>query len=109
MMNTENTAISKSAISFGWSLALCSILNAVLVIAKEKSKAVADWMQRITGHHWITHVAIIMILFVFFGWFFGRTNTRQESNVGARRVTNIVLSGVIAGVVIILVFYLIAD
>jgi hypothetical protein len=108
-MNTENTGISRNTISFGLSLAVCSVLNAILVIAKEKSKAVSDWMQGMTGHHWITHVLMILVLFVFFGWLFARMNTAQEAGKSVRCVTNTVLAGVIASVVIILGFYLIAD
>ena len=105
----ENTAVSKHTISFGLSLALCAVLNALLVIAKERSKAVADWMQKITGHHWITHVAIILILFAIFGWCFARTNGGQGPNMPVHRLTHIVFAGVVAGVLIILGFYVIAD
>ncbi len=105
----ENTAVSKHTISFGLSLALCAVLNAMLVIAKERSKGVADWMQKITGHHWITHVALILILFAIFGWCFARTNGGQGPKMPVNRLTTIVFSGVVAGVLIVLGFYVIAD
>lgn len=91
------------------SLAVCAVLNALFVIAKERSKAVADWMQRLTGHHWITHAGIILILYFILGWCFGGTKGVQGSKMPVNRLTNIVLSGVIAGVLIILAFYLIGD
>ena len=105
----ENTVVSKHTTSFGLSLALCAVLNALLVIAKERSKGVADWMQKITGHHWITHVAIVLILFAIFGWCFGRTNSGQGLKMPANRLTRIVFAGVVAGVLIVLGFYAIAD
>jgi putative flippase GtrA len=105
----ENTALSKQTISFGFSLAVCAVLNAFFVIAKEKNKAVADWMQRLTGHHWITHAGIILILYFILGLCFGGTKGGQASKLPANRLTNVVLSGVIAGVLIILGFYLISD
>ena len=105
----ENNAVSKYTNSFGLSLALCAVLNALLVIAKESSKGVADWMQKITGHHWITHVAIVLVLFGVFGWCFGRTNGGQGPKMEVRRLTGIVFSGVVAGVLIVLGFYVIAD
>jgi hypothetical protein len=105
----ENTAVSKHTISFGLSLALCAVLNALLVIAKERSKGVVDWMQKITGHHWITHVAIILILFALFGWCFAGTNGGQGPKMSVNRLTGIVFSGVVAGVLIVLGFYVIAD
>jgi hypothetical protein len=105
----ENTAVSKHTISFGLSLALCALLNAFVVIAKERIKGVANWMQRITGHHWITHVAIILILFAIFGGCFVRTNGGQGPRMPVNRLTNILLAGVVAGVLIVLGFYVFAD
>ncbi|MGO8700297.1 MAG: hypothetical protein ACLQVY_21615 [Limisphaerales bacterium] len=105
----ENAAISKHTKSFGLSLALCAVLNALLVIAKERSKAVAAWMQRITGHHWITHVAMVLILFAMFGWCIGRTNGGQGPKAPVHRLTAVVFSGVAASILIILSFYVIAE
>jgi hypothetical protein len=105
----ENTAVSKHTISFGLSLASCAVLNALLVIAKERSKGLADWMQKTTGHQWITHVAIILSLFAILGWCLARTNGGQGPKMPVHRLTGIVLSGVIAGVLIVLGFYATAD
>jgi len=105
----ENNAVSKNTTSFGLSLALCAVLNALLVIAKERSKGVAAWMQKITGHHWITHVAIVLVLFALCGWCLGRMNSGRGPQMAAHRLTRIVSSGVAAGVLIVLAFYLIAD
>ena len=105
----ENTSLSKHTISFGLSLALCAILNALLVIAKEKCQAVSDWMQKITGHHWITHVAIMLFLFFILGWGFAKTNDGQGPRIPVNRLTGIVVSGVVAGVLMVLAFYMLAD
>ena len=105
----ENTTVSKNTTSFGLSLALCAVLNALLVMAKERNKSVADWMQKITGHHWISHVLIILILFVIFGWCFARANSGQGPKIPVRRLTSIVFWGVVAGVVLVLGFYAIGD
>jgi hypothetical protein len=105
----ENNIVSKQTISFGLSLAVCAVLNALVVIAKESSKGVADWMQKITGHHWTTHVAIILVLFGLFGGCFTRMNGGAGPGMSADQLTRVVLWGVVAGVVIILGFYVIAD
>jgi hypothetical protein len=105
----ENSPASKHTVSFGVSLALCTLLNAGLVIAKEKSKSVADWMQKVTGHHWVTHVLIVLVLFTACGWCFSRTNGRQGPRMSLACLTNTIFSGVIAGVFIVLGLYLIAD
>jgi hypothetical protein len=105
----ENNPASKHTSSFGLSLAVCAVVNAVLVVAKESSKSVADWMQKITGHHWLTHVAIILVLFAVIGWFLARTNGSRGPAISFNRLTTVVFSGVLAGVIIVLGFYLVAD
>ncbi len=105
----ENNTVSKLTIPFGLSVAVCAVLNALLVIAKEKSAAVTAWMQKLTGHHWITHVAIVLVLFALLGWCFSRANGGQGPKIPVPRLTRIVLSGVVAGVLIILGFYVVAD
>jgi hypothetical protein len=105
----ENQSVSKYTVSFGFSLALCSVLNALLVVAKEKCHAVAAAMQRVTGHHWITHGAAVMLLFLVCGWLFARPNGGQGLQPTASRLLGIIVAGVLAGGGIIMGFYLIAD
>lgn len=105
----ETNTLSKYTVSFGISLALCSVLNALLVVAKEKSPAVAAAMQKLTGHHWVTHGAIVILLFVLGGWLFTLPNDGQGPRLTANRLIGIVAAGVIAGGLIIIGFYLIAD
>ena len=64
----ENNTVSKHTISFGLALAISSVINALLVIAKEKSTALQGEMRRLTGSHWMTHVAVVLILFVTVGF-----------------------------------------
>lgn len=104
----QDSALSKYTISFGWSLAICAVLNAVLVVAKEKSKSMTEWMQKMTGHHWITHVAIVLIAFFALGFGIAQVNRAREKEASAERLAKIVLAGVVVGVLIIVGFYLIA-
>jgi hypothetical protein len=108
-MNMENNTVSKYTISFGLSLALSSVVNALLVIAKEKSTAVQAEMQRITGSHWITHVAIVLIFFVSFGWLFASTKSGQGIEIPINRLIKTIIVGVFTAGLIIVGFYLIAD
>jgi hypothetical protein len=104
----ENNAVSKNTTSFGLSLALCAVANALLVIAKETSRSVANRMQKATGHHWVTHVAIVLVLFGLFGWSFARLDGGQGPKIPVNRLTGIVFSGAVAGVLIVLAFYVLA-
>jgi hypothetical protein len=104
-----NRNLGKYTVSFGLSLALCSVLNALLVVAKEKSPAVAAAMQRLTGHHWITHSAGVVLLFVLFGCLFSLLNGGRGPQLGPNRLLGFVAGGVLTGVFLILGFYLVVD
>ena len=105
----EPASASKYTISFGLSLAICSVINALMVVAKEKSPAVMAGMQKITGHHWITHSAIILILFVLFGLLFARAGSAQGLRMSVNRLIGTIMAGVVTAGVIIMGFYLIGD
>ena len=105
----ENTGISKYTISFGLSLALASVVNGLLVVAKEKSHAVQAGMQKLTGSHWVTHVVIVLAVFALSGWLFGLANGGQGVKMTANHLIRTIVAGVAAGGLIILGFYLIGD
>ena len=105
----QDSALSKYTVPFGWSLAICAMLNAVLVVAKEKSKGLTDWMQKMTGHHWITHVVIVLIAFFAFGFAFAQANRQVKAKTSGDNLAKILVAGVVTGVLIIVGFYLIAD
>lgn len=105
----ENTGVSKYTTSFGLSLALASVADALLVVAKEKIPAVFAGMQKLTGHHWISHSAIILGVFAVFGWLFAQANGGQGMNMTATRLIRALVSGVATGALVILGFYLLGD
>jgi hypothetical protein len=90
----QNNTLSKRTASFGLSLAVCSLLNALLVIAKEKSPAVQAAMQKLTGHHWVTHVIIVLFLFLVLGFFFAGV-TMSVNRLIATIVGGVFVSGLI--------------
>ena len=105
----EHSGVSKYTRSFGLSLALASVVNAVLVVAKEKSPAIQAGMQKLTGHHWVTHAVIILALYVGCGWLFSRPNGGQGVRFTAQSLIVTVVTGVVAGGLIIAGFYLFGD
>jgi hypothetical protein len=105
----ENTNLSRYTVSFGISLALASVADGVLVVAKEKSSPVMSGMQRLTGHHWITHSAVILLLFVICGLVLAQLDGGKGIKITGGRLICAVLSGVAAGGLIIFGFYLIGD
>ena len=105
----ENPGLSKHTVSFGLSLALASVANGLLVIAKESSPAVQAGMQKITGHHWITHSIVIIALFLGGGWLFAQMNGGQGIKFTATRLIKTVVRGVVLGGLLIVGFYLLGD
>ena len=104
----ENNPVSKYTVSFGLALALSSVINALLVIAKEKSPTIRAGMQRITGSHWLTHVDIVLILFVSFGWLLASAKSGRGVTLPVNRLIKTMVAGVVTAGLIIVGFYLIA-
>jgi hypothetical protein len=105
----EKSTLSKYTVSFGLSLGIASIANALLVIAKESSPSrVMPWMKRMTGHHWSTHCLIVLVIFVLLGLFLSRLNGGKGPALSANGVILAVSGGVIVGCLTIVGFYIIA-
>jgi ABC-type proline/glycine betaine transport system permease subunit len=96
--------VSKFTISFGLALVLAAVTNAILVIMKESSPAVQAWMQRLTGHHWITHSALVLAVF----FFFGLTLARESRRTLTSRLIVAVGVGIAVASLAIMAFYLVA-
>jgi len=105
----DPTSLSKASISFGLSLAITSVLNAIIVAVKEKSPTVMDGMKKITGHHWTTHVLLVLALFVGFALVFGALNGGKGKAITAGKLIGTIVSGVVVAGLIIVGFYLFAD
>jgi len=59
-MDETNTAKEKGV---GISYAITCIFSALLVVLKERNDAIHDEMVVITGHHWVTHGVLNLIIF----------------------------------------------
>jgi uncharacterized membrane protein len=105
----ETNRLSKNTYSFGISLAVCSILNALVVIVKETSKTAAGWMQKMTGHHWTTHVLFVVAIFLALGFALRPKNAGAGPQAANARLLRTVAGGTVAGLAIILGFYMFID
>src|SRR5271157_5683077 len=78
----ENSPMDKYVAGFGMSLAVTSVLNAIILIIKEKNDAVMSAMKAALGHHWTTHGAIVIIVFFVLGFIFSamRLETKFDSH-----------------------------
>lgn len=105
----ENASVSKYTVSFGLSLALTSVINALLVVAKERIPAVMTGLQKLTGHHWVSHSAIIVVLFAAFGWIFAQANGGRGIQITGNSLIRALVSGVVIGGLIIVGFYFVGE
>ncbi|MGH8354055.1 MAG: hypothetical protein ACRERY_11110 [Pseudomonas sp.] len=90
--------------SFGWSLAVVSVLSALLVILKEKNEAVMALMKGATTHHWITQGLAVLVLFVVLGLVLARISADDAAKasdfnslalaiVGSTIISGLILAG----------------
>ena len=102
----NNTPLSRSSIAFGIALAIACVVNALIVVVKEKSPAVMNGMKSVLGHHWTTHSAIVLALFFGLGGLFAVLRSGRGIELPANRLIGILVSGVVVATLIIVGFYL---
>lgn len=93
-----NNHPAKNIIAFGYALVVAALFNAILVVIKEEIEPVKAWMADISGHHWITHGIIVIVLFIAVGLYLQEKAARARTNERgmARWILSVtVLSGVI--------------
>ena len=88
--------LSKYSSSFGISLLVTSVLTALLVLLKEKIPPVMAWMKSLTGHHWMTHGLLTLLVFVVLG-----LALAGRSEISANRLAwGVVAVTVVSGLII---------
>jgi hypothetical protein len=105
---TTDPGLSKCSVAFGCSLAVTSVVSALLVVAKELSpNFVMVWMKRLTGQHWVTHSLIAVALFGILGGLLSRANAGAGLKMTSGSLIFTLAGGVVIGGLIIAGFYLI--
>jgi len=100
----DTETVSANVAGFGVSYAITCIVNAIVVVFKEAFPAVHDFMTAITGHHWVTHGLLDLIVFVALGLYLSRGEGLQMT--GGAVVSKIVGGTVIGGLIIVGYFLL---
>jgi hypothetical protein len=103
----ESYELGKYTKSFGLSFAITSLLSAILVVVKETNEdTVLAWMKAASGHHWVTHGILNLVLFVFFGWLLARPNNGKGVNISTQSLVTCIVASLLASGAIIAGFYL---
>jgi hypothetical protein len=92
---------------FGISLIIMMLFNAVLTVTKESFEPLLKGMAAITGHHWITHGIIVVILFFILGFIFSGAQSEESSWPNARAMSIGTIVSAAIGAILIGGFYLI--
>ena len=100
----ENSPMDKYTAGFGMSLAITSVVNAIILVIKEKNDAVMSAMKAALGHHWTTHGVIVIIIFVVLGFVFSAM--RLERKFDSHRMLKYIIWGVIICSVITAGFFM---
>ena len=77
---------------YGMAFAITALFNTFLLVFKENVPGVQDLMTAVTGHHWISHGLLDLIVFVGLGIYLSR---------GGRQMTGSALTNWISGGVVI--------
>ncbi|HET6490561.1 MAG TPA: hypothetical protein VFG28_12475 [Syntrophales bacterium] len=91
-----STTLDKTTIGFGLSAAVMSILNTLLVIFKELTPPFKAGMASAMGHHWTTHGAMVIVLFIVLGFVFSGV-VKPESWSGEKLGKTILWAVIVAG------------
>ena len=67
-----SVSIGSGTIGFGISYAITSVFSALLVVLKESSETVYNLLAAMTGHHWVTHGVLDIVVFLVLGFVFSR-------------------------------------
>lgn len=99
-----STALDKTTIGFGLSVAIMSILNTLLVIFKEMTPPFKKAMAETMGHHWTTHGVAVILLFIVLGFVLAGA-VKPESWNGSR-LGQTIAGSVILSAAVLAAFYL---
>lgn len=94
---TAADAVNARVAGYGISFATTSILSALLVVLKESNESVEELLVAITGHHWVTHGLLDVVVFVVLGAILSRRDLNLSGNT---LVTSVVGSTVLSGLII---------
>lgn len=98
--------LSPRTIGFGLSMAITSVLSALLVVVKETNEPLLAWMKGATSHHWITHGLIDVVLFVVLGVLLSKAGGGKGLAMKPGGVAGAIVAAVVVSFLVISGFYL---
>ncbi len=91
--------IGAQVAGFGYSYSLTSFASALLVVLKESNQSVLGFMVGLTGHHWVTHGLLAILLFLVIGWILSKSQFTKSANANSLIVA-VIGSTIVSGLII---------
>ena len=63
----KQNSLNPKTVAFGYSVIIVIIFNSLLTVIKERFEGVHHLLVTLSGHHWITHGVLDVILFFVIG------------------------------------------
>jgi len=99
-----NSQMEKYSAGFGLSLIVTTLLNAVILLAKELNASIMSAMKSAMGHHWTTHGVILIIVFFVLGFIF--SGMKLGTKIDSQKMTKYIIWAVIISGIITAGFFL---
>jgi hypothetical protein len=100
----KNKSINKYIAGFGLSVIITSFFNAVLLIVKETNPPLKQAMAAAMGHHWTTHGAAVILVFIILGLILSWMKIATKWHAG--KMGNYIMWAVVISSIILGGFYL---
>ena len=94
-----DTNINKYTISFGISATITIILNTILMILKEKILNFHNFLVTLSGHHWISHGIVDIVIFILLGFIISK-------RVITKKISILLILSTIISVAGIMIFFI---
>lgn len=96
-LNLDETASAdRLAAAFGWAAVVAIVFNTVLAFIKDAYDPLNNLMKAMTGHHWITHGLVDVIVFLGVGWLLLASGT-PTLGLSNRAIIALIVAAVVAG------------
>jgi hypothetical protein len=102
-----STTLNAQTRAFGLSVAIVSVINALLVIAKETNEGLLKFMKTTTVHHWVSHGIFNLVLFIALGLILAKSNNGQGPAIEDEKLLNVIAGGFLLGCALIAGFFLV--
>lgn len=100
---SKDRALDKLTVGFGVSFLIVSVINGLLIVAKETYAPLKDLMKSLLGHHWTTHGIFVVVLFIILGYILSRADMGRKIDAG--KISGMVIAGTVLGGLIIVGFF----